>query len=363
MGSHKGYPFFIITSSNFMLSLSKQFFALVSSCVTACSFSGKASRKLLNAGKGIPTHSRCLKSPMPFHKNFLAIFLAIAAVILWSVNFIVARAMVDRIPPVSLAFFRWASATLILLPFALRQTKKDWPMIKKSAGYFFWVSLSGIALFNTFVYFGGHYTTATNLAIIGTTSSPVMSIILARIFLKEKIDRYKLGGMMLCIAGILYLLAKGDWHNLINFHFTKGDKWVLLGAFCFAVYNILVRKKPRQIAPNSFLFVAIAMGAIMLFPFYIAEQAVTPPVKWDLNMVLIILFLGAGASALAYSCWNAAINVLGTGRTALFGNLLPVFSSIEAVLILNESFTFLQLISMIIVFSGILLANLTLLKN
>ncbi len=296
-------------------------------------------------------------------KNLIALLMAMAAVILWSANFIIARGVVGKIPPVSLAFFRWAVAALILLPFAIQQTKHEWRHIKRSAGYFFWISLSGITLFNTFVYFGGHHTTATNLAIIGTTSSPVMSIILARIFLKEKIDGYKLAGVLLCVAGILFLLSGGNWQNLVGFQFTKGDQWVLLGAFCFSVYNILVRKKPQEVSPGSFLFVAIAMGAVMLFPFYIAERAVTPPISWNFNLVMIILFLGAGASALAYTCWNAAINVLGAGRTALFGNLLPVFSSIEAVLILDESFTSLHLVSMVVVFAGILLSNLKLFKN
>lgn len=328
------------------------FFAITESITTTDSFTGFQ-------------ESRCIfVYRMQDNKRiFIAVLMALAAIILWSINFIVAKAVVGKIPPISLAFFRWLSATVILLPFAMRQTQKDWPFIKQSLGYFFWISLSGIALFNTFVYFGGHHTTATNLAIIGTTSSPIMSVILARIFLKEKIDTYKLLGMFICIGGILYLLAKGDWHNLISFQFTKGDKWVLLGALCFAIYNILVRKKPQQIASGSFLFVAIAMGTLTLFPFYIVEQATTPPIVWNLELVFIILFLGAGASALAYSCWNASINILGAGRTALFGNLLPIFSSIEAVLILDENFTQLQLVSMLVVFSGILLSNITLFKN
>ncbi len=296
-------------------------------------------------------------------QQLLALLMAVTAVVLWSANFIVARGVVGKIPPVSLAFFRWVAAAMVLLPFAIRQLKHEWMAITRSAGYFFWLSLSGIALFNTFVYIGGHYTTATNLAIIGTTSSPVMSVILARIFLKEKIDGYKLAGLLVCVAGILFLLSGGSWQHLISFQFTKGDRWVLLGAFCFAVYNILVRKKPDGISSGSFLLVAIALGAIILLPFFIAESIVSPPINWSIKLISIILFLGAGASALAYTCWNASINVLGAGRTALFGNLLPVFSSVEAVLILDEQFTFLHLISMLVVFAGILLSNIRLFKK
>jgi drug/metabolite transporter (DMT)-like permease len=61
--------------------------------------------------------------------------------------------------------------------------------------------------------------------------------------------------------------------------------------------------------------------------------------------------------------WNEAIRRLGAGRTAIFGNLLPIFSSIEAALILQESFTWVHTGGMLLVFAGILLANWKLFRN
>src|SRR5688572_1580736 len=107
---------------------------------------------------------------------YRGIALAILAVFIWSGNFIAARGVYKEIPPVSLAFYRWLLATLIILPFAVRQFRAEWTAVKTSWHYLFWVSLTGIALFNTFVYIGAHYTTAINLALIGTTSSPIIAI-------------------------------------------------------------------------------------------------------------------------------------------------------------------------------------------
>ncbi|MEO7984442.1 MAG: DMT family transporter, partial [Bacteroidota bacterium] len=73
--------------------------------------------------------------------------------------------------------------------------------------------------------------------------------------------------------------------------------------------------------------------------------------------VFSILYLGLGASVICFLIWNRAIHKLGAGRTALFGNLIPVFSSLEAVLFLHEEFNWVHIVSMILVFSGILLAN------
>lgn len=283
--------------------------------------------------------------------------LAILAVTIWSGNFIVARGVIHQVSPIALAFFRWSSASFIIAPFAIKSFGQEWALTKKSLLYLFITSLFGIALFNTFVYVAGHYTTAINLALIGTTSSPVMVIIMAAIFLKEKIDGFKLTGMLLCIAGVLFLLAQGSWHNLVNFRFTAGDKWVLLGAFCFAVYNILVRKKQGGFSALNFLFVIFLMGTLILLPFYMWDAQRQPPVQWNTNLALIILYLGLGTSVIAYWCWNIAIASLGAGRTALFGNLIPVFASIEAAVFLHETFSWIHVVSMIVVFTGILLAN------
>ena len=289
--------------------------------------------------------------------TYVGIGLALLAVIIWSGNFIVARGVIKQIPPVSLAFYRWLLASLIIMPFAIRSFKMEWPVVKQSWHYLFWVSLTGIALFNTFVYIGGHYTTAINLALIGTTSSPIMAIILARIFLNEKIGWLKMAGVTFCIIGVAFLLSKGDLLNLLSFRFTAGDGWILLAAFFFAVYNILVRKKPTGISPVNFLFIAFSFGALLLFPFFVWETFHTQAVKWDINLLLIILYLGLGTSVICYLCWNIAINKLGAGRTAIFGNLILVFSSIEATLILKEKFTNVHIVSMILVFTGIIIAN------
>jgi drug/metabolite transporter (DMT)-like permease len=294
-----------------------------------------------------------------FKKNiYIGIVLASLAALIWSGNFIIARGVYKQIHPVSLAFYRWVTATVIILPFAIKKFKTEWPVVKRSWHYLFWVSLTGISLFNTFVYIAGHYTTAINLALIGTTSSPVMAIILARIFLKEKIGWMKLTGLILCIAGILFLLSGGNFKNLLTLHFSYGDAWMLVAAFCFAVYNTLVRKKPASISPINFLFVSFLLGTILLFPFFLWEYFHAPVVDWNAQLLSSILYLGIGASVICFFIWNIAIGILGAGRTALFGNLIPLFSSLEAVIILNEKFSWIHVVSMIIVFSGLLLANL-----
>lgn len=189
-----------------------------------------------------------------------------------------------------------------------------------------------------------------------------MSIVMARIFLKERIGWTKLLGVLICVAGILFLLSKGNLKDLVALKFSSGDVWMLMAAFCFAVYNILVRKKPASISPFNFLFVTFLFGTVLLLPFFIWEHHDAPVTDWNIRLIGSIFYLGIGASVICFFIWNISIGILGAGRTALFGNLIPVFSSLEAVIILNEEFSWIHIVSMITVFAGLLLANLRSIK-
>jgi drug/metabolite transporter (DMT)-like permease len=291
-------------------------------------------------------------------KTYTGIMLAILATIVWSGNFIVARSVIHDISPVALSFYRWLTACLVLLPFCYKRIPALWQTALKHKGYFFWMSLTGVTLFNTFVYVAGHYSPAINLALIGTTSSPIFSIILARIFLKERISGLKLTGLLICIAGILLLLSKGSWDRLLRFQFTAGDIWILSGALFFAIYNIFVRKNPSDAKGMDLLFISFLLGTIMLLPVYLFQLGSATPVIFDWKMISIFLYLGAGASVIAFLCWNIAIRYLGAGKTALFGNLIPVFSTLEAVWLLGEKLEWIYLAGGSLVIGGLIIGNL-----
>ncbi|HUR65386.1 MAG TPA: DMT family transporter [Chitinophagaceae bacterium] len=291
-------------------------------------------------------------------KILIGIGLAVLATLIWAGNFIIARGVIKDIPPVTLAFFRWLSATIIILPFAWKYIPQAVQFVKQRPGYFLLSAVTGVSMFNTFVYIAGHYSTAINMAILGTCTSPIISVILAKIFLKERIPFLRVLGMIVCIAGILLLLSNGNFQHLVSFRFTKGDWWILAAALTFAIYNTSVKKKPASMPSVSFLFTVFLIGTIILLPFYLYELKEKGGIDFDLPNLSAILYLGLGASVICFLIWNKAIAALGTGRTALFGNLIPVFSSIEAVIILNEEISTIHTISFILVVAGLVIANL-----
>lgn len=286
------------------------------------------------------------------------VLLAILATLLWSGNFIIARKASDSIGPISLAFYRWSCATIVLFPFAYKKMQAEYSVMKINWRILTLLAFTGIALFNTFVYVAGHYTTAINMALIGTTSSPIFATAMAVIFLKERLGFFRIIGMLISIMGIVLLISKGSWDVLRTFHFSIGDAWILAGAFAFAIYNILVRKKPAGISPLSFLWIIFFLGSFMLLPFFLLEQNITSyPTVWSTELMGSILYLGIGTSVLAFWSWNMAIANLGAGKTVLFGNLIPVFSTLEAVFFLGEKMTIIHLASGILVIAGLIIAN------
>lgn len=304
------------------------------------------------------------ESQMSNKKVLVGFSAAILAVVLWSGNFIVARGLAKSIPPVQLSLLRWCTASILLLPFAYTKTKQQWNLIIQHRRYLLGTAFIGISLFNTLLYFGGHYTQAINLAIIGTSASPVFSTFLAAIFLKEKIGIARIAGMLLCLWGVLFLMTKGNWQHLQLLKFSTGDIWVFLSALLFAVYTIMVKKKPAPLDATVFLFIIITAGTLLLIPLlWIQPFFLQQKMIWTPNTIWIILYLGLGASVLAYLSWNKAIPLLGAARTALLGNLIPVLSTVEAVIFLGEAFSNIHLISSIIIIAGIIIANLPRLKK
>ncbi len=282
---------------------------------------------------------------------------AVIATLLWSLNYIIARGVYKSIGPVSLAFFRWGTATIILCPFALKAFKNDWPVIRRHIKRIALTAFFGVTLFNTFIYVAGHFTTAINLAIIGTTAAPVFVLIIAGLMLNIAITRLQIIGTALCFIGILVLISNGSWQALLQFRFSAGDLWVLGASLAFAIYTLMIRQKPAALSNRSFLFALFLAGTILLLPAFIIEQVIAPPIKFSPKMLLIFLYLGAGPSVISFLCWNLAIARLGSPSTAIFGNLITAFSTVEAILILQEKFTVFTAVSLLIIFCGVLIAN------
>ena len=281
---------------------------------------------------------------------------AMAAIIFWSYNFIIARELNDTVAPVSLAFGRWLVAVLVLFPFAIKSLLSEWIPVKENLAYLSITAFTGVTLFNTLLYLGGQTTGALNLALISITS-PIFIVIFARIFYGELLTFYKVAGVFLVATGVIALITRGQLSSLLNLTFSIGDMWMLMGAIVFAIYSILIIKKPPQLGIRAFQLSTFILGLIFLLPFLAWEYAVVGPSAYDANAIYSILYLGVFASLFSFVLWNKAILLIGVSKTGMVYYTLPIFSGVMAWYFLGEDIGLLHLGSGVLIVSGVFMAN------
>lgn len=281
---------------------------------------------------------------------------ALGATAIWSGNFVIARGLSESIPPVSLAFFRWSVAVIAFLPFALKSLIAEWDIIKANIPYLSLIGLLSVTAFNTLIYIAGHTTTALNLSLISITF-PIFIIILAWIFLHERLTLNKGFGIVLVMAGVILLITNGDLAKLINISFAIGDLWVLLAAIIFAVYSILLKQKPKQMSIWTVQLTSFILGLLFLSPFFVWEIASVPPFEFNIGIISAILYIGIFASLTAFIFWHKAVETVGATKASMVYYTMPLFSGFLAYLFLDEKITIIHLYSVILIVSGILMAN------
>lgn len=276
--------------------------------------------------------------------------------IFWSGNFVLSKLMATAIPPVALVFWRWFLAGLILAPFGIVGFIKNFTTIRMHIKKILLLSFLGVTIFNVLVYSAMHYTTAIN-AVLVNSFTPMIIFILSSIIYKEKITLLQLVGVIISFGGVFMIIAKGNFNLLINFNFNLGDILIILAAFSWALYSVLLRTLPKNMDPITFLMTIIIFGLIFLIPVYMFEIFTGKFFKPGLPEVLSIVYVAVFASLLAFICWNRAVREIGANRAGPMVHLMPVFGSILSYFFLGENIYYYHIIGILLVVGGIFTTN------
>lgn len=281
---------------------------------------------------------------------------ALLAVSIWSGNFIIASGVVDSVPRITLAALRWITATIAFLPFAIKHIRKEREAIRAYIRPLLIASLTGVTLFNTLVYISARTTDTANMALFASTT-PIFVVALARMFLGEPISRLRATGLAVAVIGMITIITRGHLEVLFDMTFRVGDLWMLLAGLLWAIYSIIIKRKPPSISHYSFLGVAFMLGALPLIPAAILEQQYAAP--WVMTPAIVgsVLYIGIGASLIAFFLWNAAVMTIGPATSSLFQYFMPVFSGIGAFFILGQPITAAHAVGFLLIFSGVVLAT------
>ena len=156
----------------------------------------------------------------------MAYLLLVFTVLFWSGNFVLGRSVNDIIPPISLAFWRWAGALIIVLPFAMKPLYRRRQWIRYHWKMLAFMSLLSVTNFSIFIYFALHSTTVINTVLVNSFQ-PILIVMASWIGLREKITLLQGIGIMVSLAGLLWILSRGSPYFLLSLRFSSGDLWTL----------------------------------------------------------------------------------------------------------------------------------------
>jgi len=275
------------------------------------------------------------------------------AVFFWSVNSIVGRFMRLDVPPIALSFWRWVGASILISYFAWPKVKEDWPIIRKDLPLLLLLALTGIAMFNTLLYTGLQSTVALNGFLIQSTM-PVLIMLFSFFFFRDKINHLQGIGVLLSLAGVVIVIARGDLEVLRSLSLNRGDILIFIAAIGYAVYSVLLRKRPI-LHPLSFIAFTFVTGTLMLLPLYLWEALTVKMLTFNTPTMLTIAYVAIFPSIISYFCYNRGIELIGANRAGLFIHLMPVFGTIMAIVFLGETFFWFHGVGIVMIFSGIVM--------
>ena len=271
-------------------------------------------------------------------------------------NLIVARGGVEHVPPISLAFWRWAIVVLILLPFTYSFLIKNSKVIKKEFKKLFFIGALGCGVCGAFPFLAGETTTVTNMGII-YTSSPVFIILISTVFFNEKVNLTKIIGLILCLIGVFAIIIKGDFDLLLNLNFTIGDLWMLGAAIGWALYSIYLFYWKTQLPIFQRFTLVAFFGAVSLFPFYLVEEILIQQTVFNSQFFMWAIFAAVSPGIIAFTLYTMAQKKLGASLTGFTLYIFTIYAAIYGFIFFDEQLEFYHLLGTFLVFIGVYLAK------
>jgi drug/metabolite transporter (DMT)-like permease len=243
------------------------------------------------------------------------------------------------VPPITLNFLRWLLAFFILLPLAawvLRRGSGLWSHWKRFA----LLSLLGVGCYNALQYLALQTSTPLNVTLVAA-SGPFWTLVMGALFFHAPVRPRQALSAALSIGGVLTVLSRGDWQQLLSVQPVIGDLFMLLATASWSLYSWLLSRhdEPQAIRHDwaAFLLGQVAFGLLWSGLFSALEWGMTDAhIHWGWPLVATLAFVAVGPAVLAYRCWGLGIQQAGPTVAGFFANLTPLFAAVLSAAFLGE---------------------------
>jgi drug/metabolite transporter (DMT)-like permease len=282
------------------------------------------------------------------HKH--RILLPLATSLLFAGSFIAGKYTTADLGPLTASLLRYVVA-LVFLTLLAAITRTSLRVRSRDLSKLILLGLFGVVGYHFFFFSALRHTEVANTAIINALS-PIITGLLAALFLRERLTRRNYLGVIIAVSGAIALLVKGQIQNLLQLNVNLGDGLMLLAVLSWAVYALLVRTLSGKYSGLCLFFHATLFGTIMLMGLAFTESWVRQLKNISTASAWSIIYMGAGASGIGYLLYTLSIGRIGPTRTSsLVYSLVPIFVAILALLFFGEPITAVMIISV----AGILL--------
>lgn len=279
---------------------------------------------------------------------------------LWAGNAVVGRLVSGLVPPMTLNFLRWTLAFFILLPFAYRVLRQEgplWPRWKRFAI----LGLLGVGCYNALQYLALKTSTPLNVTLVAS-SSPIMMLVTGALWFGQRISRAQVAGALLSVAGVLVVLAGGEFAALSLIRPVPGDLYMLIATFAWALYGWLLARPgdPPEIRQNwaALLMAQLVFGLGWSGLFAAGETVLTDgKITWGWQLALALAFVAVGPALIAYRCWGTAVQRVGATTASFFSNLAPLFAALLSAVFLGELPHLYHLLAFVLIVGGIVASS------
>ncbi|MBU9712376.1 DMT family transporter [Bacillus tamaricis] len=270
----------------------------------------------------------------------------------WGSAFIAGNYATQDFSPITVAFFRFFFASLILLPLMWMKGKnrprpkgKEWVLLAL-------LGLTGIALYNICFFIATKEAPIVKSSLF-IASNPVLIILLSALFLKEKITSRNLIGLALALTGAAVIITEGKFLSVIRTGFEPIDLVLLIAVICWALYSVLGKVALQTFSSLVSTTYAVVFGTVMLFPF--AMMDVTWPQVTNASMLTwgSILHMSIIVSVASFIMYYQGIKIIGAAKASIFINLMPLSAVILAVILLGEPLLPVHIIGAVLVLTGV----------
>lgn len=297
---------------------------------------------------------------------------------MWAGNAVVGRLLVGLMPPVQMNAARWALVAVLLAPLAWKVWRRP-DEVRARWGYLALIGALGVGTYNALQYLALQTSSPLNVTLIGA-SIPVWMMLVGAVCFGQPISRRQWGGAVLSTAGVLLVIAQGQWRTLQQVQLVPGDLLMLLASLAWAFYSWLLAKPPASMAQGQrpawdwadFLWLQVLFGlawAVLCsglewsLPASSQQVAMASAVDavnaWPpmVRLAVGLVFVALGPSILAYRCWGLGVQAVGPTVAAFFGNLTPIFAALWSAWLLGTSPQWYHPCALLLIAAGIALSS------